>query len=126
MIEITATGDVTLHTAGKYCAEDILVRVPASSGGGSVDTCTVTIDASVRPSSVLYQQQLGEYTLWKAEGPLDYPPPIECIVGTFLLINCATVYSWILDNTVHIPDLKDQLFLLPMESGASATISCTR
>jgi hypothetical protein len=45
MIEITATGDVTLHTAGKYCAEDILVRVPAGgSGGGSVETCTVTMN----------------------------------------------------------------------------------
>lgn len=47
MIEITATGDTTLHTAGKYCEEDILVNVPAGgSGGGSgagVETCTVSI-----------------------------------------------------------------------------------
>lgn len=28
MIEIKATGDTTLHTAGKYCEEDILVKVP--------------------------------------------------------------------------------------------------
>lgn len=28
MIEITATGDTTLRTAGKYCPEDILVKVP--------------------------------------------------------------------------------------------------
>lgn len=28
MITINATGDTTLHTAGKYCEEDILVRVP--------------------------------------------------------------------------------------------------
>lgn len=37
MITINATGDTTLHTAGKYCPEDILVKVPSggSSGGGS-------------------------------------------------------------------------------------------
>lgn len=34
MIEIQATGDTTLHTAGKYCEEDILIKVPV---GGSVD-----------------------------------------------------------------------------------------
>ena len=28
MIEIIATGDTTLRTAGRYCREDILVRVP--------------------------------------------------------------------------------------------------
>lgn len=45
MITINATGDTTLHTAGKYCAEDILVKVPAggSSGGASVETCTVRL-----------------------------------------------------------------------------------
>lgn len=32
MITINATGDTTLHTAGKYCAEDILVKVPEGSG----------------------------------------------------------------------------------------------
>lgn len=42
MLTINATGDTTLHTAGKYCPEDILVKVPAGgSGGGSVETCTV-------------------------------------------------------------------------------------
>jgi hypothetical protein len=32
MITIKATGDTTLHTAGKYCEEDILVQVPEGSG----------------------------------------------------------------------------------------------
>lgn len=36
MITIQATGDTTLHTAGKYCEEDILVKVPSSSGGVSL------------------------------------------------------------------------------------------
>lgn len=44
MITINATGDTTLHTAGKYCSEDILVKVPSGdSGVGSVETCTVII-----------------------------------------------------------------------------------
>ena len=34
MITITATGDTTLHTAGKYCEEDILVKVPVGGEGG--------------------------------------------------------------------------------------------
>ena len=33
MITITATGDTTLHTAGKYCKEDILVKVPEGGNG---------------------------------------------------------------------------------------------
>ena len=39
MIEIVATGDTTLHTAGKYCQEDILVKVP--TGGGEEDLNSV-------------------------------------------------------------------------------------
>lgn len=32
MITINATGDTILYTAGKYCPEDILVKVPEASG----------------------------------------------------------------------------------------------
>lgn len=32
MLTINATGDTTLHTAGKYCEEDILVKVPEAGG----------------------------------------------------------------------------------------------
>lgn len=51
MITINATGDTTIHTAGKYCPEDILVKVPAggssSGGGSSVEMCTgkIIVDA---------------------------------------------------------------------------------
>lgn len=38
MITINATGDTTIHTANKYCPEDILVKVPA---GGSLGEITV-------------------------------------------------------------------------------------
>ena len=38
-MEINATGDVTLHTAGKYCEEDILVRVPSVT----YETWTITL-----------------------------------------------------------------------------------
>ena len=49
MITINATGDTTLHTAGKYCPEDILVKVPAgSSGGAALETCNIfLVDSSV-------------------------------------------------------------------------------
>lgn len=52
MIEIQATGDTTLHTAGKYCLEDILVKVPSGgSESGSTETCTVTINMNQGDSS---------------------------------------------------------------------------
>ena len=35
MITIKATGDTTIYTAGKYCEEDILVKVPEGGGGGN-------------------------------------------------------------------------------------------
>ena len=38
MITINATGDTTLHTAGTYCPEDILVKVPAGGSLGG-DNC---------------------------------------------------------------------------------------
>ena len=44
---VNATGDTTLHTAGKYCTEDILVKVPVGDSGGgfesNTDLCAVTI-----------------------------------------------------------------------------------
>jgi hypothetical protein len=44
MIVITATGDTTLHTAGKYCPEDILVKVPEGSGEIPVPTQEKTVN----------------------------------------------------------------------------------
>jgi hypothetical protein len=37
MREIIATGDTLLHTAGKYCTEDILVKVPMVEGNPEVE-----------------------------------------------------------------------------------------
>ena len=37
MITINATGDTTIHTANKYCAEDILVKVPAGGNLAAVE-----------------------------------------------------------------------------------------
>lgn len=34
MITINATGDTTIHTANKYCSEDILVKIPAGGSSG--------------------------------------------------------------------------------------------
>lgn len=62
MITINATGDTTLHTAGKYCPEDILVKVPAggSSGGASVETCTFTFTGE---SSNYYPKYISYMTI---------------------------------------------------------------
>lgn len=90
MIEITATGDTTLHTAGKYCPEDILVKVPAGgSGGATVETCTVTIDISVCPVGVIYTSALGEYVYWTPEGPGDTPAPFECVKGSLFYLDSS-------------------------------------
>lgn len=51
MITINATGDTTIHTAGKYCPEDILVKIPAAAGGGSVETCTLYTGATNKDST---------------------------------------------------------------------------
>ena len=40
MITINATGDTTLHTAGKYCSEDILVKIPAGVSLGEITVYT--------------------------------------------------------------------------------------
>lgn len=47
MITINATGDTTIHTANKYCPEDILVKVPAGGSGGgssSIELVQIAID----------------------------------------------------------------------------------
>lgn len=54
MIEIQATSDTTIHTAGKYCEEDILVKVPSSESvvpivriGSSIPDSTVGSDGDI-------------------------------------------------------------------------------
>lgn len=49
MITINATGDTTIHTAGKYCAEDILVKVPEGSADPVLQEKTVTENGEVTP-----------------------------------------------------------------------------
>lgn len=72
MITINATGDTTLHTAGKYCAEDILVKVPSGgSGGASVETCEVTI-------TVPY----GDGTTFAGATVYRYPPLASSVIYT--------------------------------------------
>lgn len=46
MITIKATGDTTIHTAGKYCPEDILVKVPEASSGVEQATPVISINTS--------------------------------------------------------------------------------
>lgn len=48
MITINATGNTTLHTAGKYCEEDILVKVPGGSGEPVLQDKIITPNTSTQ------------------------------------------------------------------------------
>ena len=56
MITINATGDTTIHTAGKYCTEDILVKAPsgdsAISGEDGLITRTTTQYTNSKASTI--------------------------------------------------------------------------
>ena len=98
MIEITATGDTTLHTAGKYCAEDILVKVPAGSetGGAYIETCTVEVKKGKDGSGVssIMVFDWGYFTCYQ-NGVVSYGEMIEfgelenVVVGTVILITLS-------------------------------------
>lgn len=89
MITINATGDTTIHTANKYCPEDILVKVPAGgSGGGSVETCTVTINNTSSVAGYCHA------TSFEDGG--------NCHKGVLLPINKKTTITNVLRNTVIV------------------------
>ena len=92
MITINATGDTTLHTAGKYCPEDILVKVPAGSGdgsggGGSVETCTVTFawynNYNLSYFNIHYTDDTGVVRTYTTESAL-FTGTLNCMKGTLL------------------------------------------
>ena len=57
MITINATGDTTIHTAGKYCPEDILVKIPPSAPA----TELVTETAACSIVGQCYASNAGSY-----------------------------------------------------------------
>lgn len=83
MITINATGDTTLHTAGKYCAEDILVKAPAGSGV-NLENVVVNYDIEVSPSnvldSVIYHMALDNVIVMMADHPSDWQVTSRCEV----------------------------------------------
>ena len=113
MIEITATGDTTLHTAGKYCEEDILVKVP---GGAhlpnitldAIATKAIAGDVSLSVATIgsyafhgytkltsLFAPNVtivGEYAFYQATG----------LKGAIALPNCTSVGSYAFYKTTGI------------------------
>ena len=73
MITINATGDTTLHTAGKYCEEDILVKVPAGESGGGGDTSIATCTVRLSLMDFMFNRCNGTiyYTFLDSTGVID-------------------------------------------------------
>lgn len=149
MITINATGDTTLHTAGKYCAEDILVKVPSGgSGSGNVETCTVTINSDGNPSngftvgSICYVTMESGVPKIKYEntdgdnftntsslgGELSGFYTINCVVGTDILLfddNLLGVGSIVTSSNATQNDniLTFMALAVTIDSGVAATIT---
>ena len=92
MITINATGDTTLHTAGKYCAEDILVKVPAGgsgSGGASVETCSldVHVGAGSYPTYTYTAYENGEIVAKSARADSDLFQLYDVVCGSAFYLN---------------------------------------
>ena len=83
MITINATGDTTLHTAGKYCAEDILVKAPAGSGV-NLENVVVNYDIEVSPSNtldaVIYHTAMNNVIVMMVDRPSDWQATGRCAV----------------------------------------------
>lgn len=73
MITINATGDTTLHTKGKYCQEDILVKVPEGSGEAPVPTQEKTVNIT-QNGTVEVTPDKG-YVLSKVTADISVPIP---------------------------------------------------
>lgn len=78
MLTINATGDTTLHTAGKYCEEDILIKVPEVNGEN--------LDAEIAAQNDLIAAQnakiaeLAEVLASKASGGSSNPSIETCTI----------------------------------------------
>jgi hypothetical protein len=85
MITIKATGDTTLYTAGKYCEEDILVKVPEGSGGESTPTQEKTINITKNGTTEITPDD--GYALSKVTANVKVPIPDDYIKpsGTLLI-----------------------------------------
>jgi hypothetical protein len=110
MITINATGDTTLHTAGKYCPEDILVKVPAGGSGGSVETCTVTMNVPGYIAVIGYGtydrycngSNLGTITI-PSTGGFSHIFPMESIM-IFRNVPVGSVFTFCVDKSMSSSD----------------------
>ena len=111
MIVINATGDTTLHTAGKYCAEDILVKVPAGSGSGgnTVEKCTVTFDL-INTMDFPYARWVEGDSVMEVEIPgtpsITIPKNTSLIIGDILsgrvsCVNYTSMPITLLETNYH-------------------------
>ena len=73
MITIKATGDTTIYTAGKYCEEDILVKVPEGSGGESTPTQEKTVNITKNGTTEITPDD--GYALSKVTANVSVPIP---------------------------------------------------
>lgn len=99
MIEITATGDTTLHTAGKYCPEDILVKVPAGggsggSGGASGETCTVSLGVD-SPANMTFYYTNPEMSVSSITLQFGGGSDVKAVKGTIISANAAPISTWL-------------------------------
>lgn len=137
MITINATGDTTLHTAGKYCPEDILVKVPASSSGsGSVDTCTLSIKtkAGFEPfpptinivTACIYD---GESMSTAHASNIDSTSyTVENVVcGSHVYISLSAISGCSTENATSIcmPTTVSRILEITASAGETATITIT-
>ena len=127
MITINATGDTTLHTAGKYCAEDILVKVPAggSSGGASVDTCTVVSNISYSPITVTKYEN-GSYVPAYTERSVNnvcHGTITNVVCGSTITIDYDNAYSITADGAEIITVTGSCLIVLKITASAGETVT---
>lgn len=127
MITINATGDTTLHTAGKYCAEDILVKVPAggSSGGASVETCTVVSNISYAPITVTKYENgsyVPAYTERSGVG-ICHGTITNVVCGSTITIYYDSSYSITADGAEIITVTGGSLIVLKITASAGETVT---
>lgn len=96
MLTITATGDTTLHTAGKYCPEDILVKVPAGGSGGSSGVesagfCTINITTDYANTAMYYNGENGWDSDWLAGA--NYTRQIKAACNSLMFVTQYGLYS---------------------------------
>lgn len=92
----------------------------AGGTGGGVETCTVEIDASVKPTEVAYVSSLdGNYTHWKPDNPGDYPQPFTCVCGSIIYLSTTYFSSLLYSNATQIAD---RAIIITAPAGGTARI----